>query len=308
MYLLHIVEDPASESKDVKIGQWLHSTFAFYTYCRLIGIPYYIHMKDSPLKHCFNPEQIPVQVNTNDCLIVNMSNIKEFFQLLNEQKFNNTAIIIKSACYEFMDSSIVTISRHYYIKYLNILPVVTNRVLEFMNTNKHHNSIFNENSFVTVFINNSEDVAIRPYLDNISKILHNTFNFIGPSVNILVLSNDTDIIKIAESFEQLYMDNKIITLQHYKKRKQFNTNVYNQLLLVDILAEFVIIGMSAAVLSITDDYCNAEVAKKLTQQQTESVTFKVKTHELVSEFPYITALLFNKPFYQYINTDFVLFT
>jgi hypothetical protein len=221
------------------IGDFLRSVYAYFVYCNINNIKYYLNLGSHPFSYCFGVQTIP-QNHTNNLISfmdIGGSHTAKTLAFLNAIKSDNNYIVV-SNIFDFVSFQQMKQYREKFLEFLHFTPIVYKRVEELNKIGGLFNAIHVRcgDKFMNV-VNIPSDERVKP--DQVD--LSNAIKFLNDLP--IVLFSDTPQILKKYSKELIILDQ---TPQH--TALNYGTNdAY-----INTVSEFLILSSANRIVSLTN--------------------------------------------------------
>jgi len=238
------------------LGDFLRSLFAYYVYCHINNIPFFLYIKGHPFESCFKMNEIPEEYLTNlkHFEDIGSSSDKTTEEILRTIKETNCSLI--SNKFDFVSFKDLQKYRNNFLEFLQLTELVNTRILFLRNSynlNKYNSIHIRLGDRLMEHVNISCDIRVK---DNKSfnSDLVTSLKFLKNKNIPIVIFTDNNTIK------DQFKGNKTINLDPHTviDVTVLNTRIHHTALesvdisnTVDAIAEFFIMGQSDSIVTMS---------------------------------------------------------
>jgi len=239
------------------LGDFLRSLFAYYVYCKIHEIPYYLFIKGHPFEFCF--KQIPIpEMYLKDLKTfrdVGSSSDKQTEDILNRIKKENCLVI--SNKFDFIHMDLLKKHRTDFLKFLELTDPVNTRIKFLMNFYNLDELSFNSihirlGDKLMKNVNVASDIRIK---DNTS--FNNDFSlglkFLRSNKPIVIFTDNTNLKNQLKINKTIKIDPHTVIDVTLLDTSIEHTALHNidTISAIDTIAEFYIMGLSENIVTLS---------------------------------------------------------
>ena len=233
------------------LADFLRSVYAYYVYCHLNEIPYFLYIENHPFSICFKMKEIPEEYkkDLNVFQDIGSSSSEKTKTILNSIKKDNC--IVFSNIFDFVSFEDLKKYRNDFIKFLDLTEPVTSRInflLNFYNLNEFNSIHIRMGDQLMSQVNIASDIRVRP--SELQKKVLIAVEFLRPKSRPIVLFTDNKELKnilIKDKTDKSSADIIVMKTQIHHTALQ-SVDIIST---IDTIAEFFIMGLSNEIVTLS---------------------------------------------------------